>query len=231
MEKMKVCIVDDHALFRRGVAEIIGQADGYQLIGEYVSGLDFLENFPQLLLDVLLLDVQMPHLSGLEVLKEIRKTNQQLKIVLLTACEDEDVIIDAIRYGANGFLPKDTLPDVILFNLAQVIQGQTVLHEQGINVLARQIRIHQGSKPEQLATQNTAQHVLLSEITDRERQTLHLIAKGLNNKLIARELGISDGTVKVYVKNLLRKLNVHSRLELSVWVHQNIKLTHFDCHA
>lgn len=220
----KVSIVDDHALFRRGVADIIRQEQGYVVLAEYASGADFLQDLPEQYPDVLLLDLQMPNESGLEILKHIRQTDQELKVIILTACEDEQVVIDAIQLGANGFLPKDTLPEVILQKLQDVLDGQIILHGQGVSILARQVRHTQSQLSEAESWQIDQQEQQdLADMTVRERETLLLIAKGLNNKLIARELGISDGTVKVYVKSLLRKLNVHSRLELSVWAHQHLK--------
>ncbi len=208
----KVSIVDDHALFRRGVADIIRQEQGYVVLAEYASGADFLQDLPEQYPDVVLLDLQMPNESGLEILKHIRQTDQELKVIILTACEDEQVVIDAIQLGANGFLPKDTLPEVILQKLHDVLDGQIILHGQGVNILARQVRRVQPQLSETESWEIDQQEQQdLADMTAREKETLLLIAKGLNNKLIARELGISDGTVKVYVKSLLRKLSVHSR--------------------
>jgi len=225
----KVSVVDDHALFRRGLVDILRQSGEYEMIAEYSSGKLFLESmqigsYPELLL----LDVHMPDESGLSILKKIRQINQEIKVVVLTACEDDDIILDAIQSGANGFLPKDTLPEMMITHLREVLKGQTVLHGDGITLLARLLRqIPQHTQSPLYIQQHQKleeQSQLLSDMTAREQETLLLIAKGLNNKLIARELGISDGTVKVYVKSLLRKLNLHSRLELSVWAHQHLKI-------
>ncbi|WP_180114100.1 response regulator [Acinetobacter sp. YH12063] len=233
MNKFAVSIVDDHALFRRGVADIIRQSADFQVQKEYSSGLDFLNELPHADIDVLLLDVQMPEITGIEVLKQIREKQAHFKVIILTASLEDSIVLDAIRYGANGFLPKDTLPEDILLKLQQVMQGEIVLHANGIHVLAEQFR-HSAPLTVVQPLDKTVletQRKLLLEMTQREQETLRLIAKGLNNKLIARELGISDGTVKVYVKNLLRKLSVHSRLELSVWVHQHLNSSDFEIHS
>jgi two-component system, NarL family, nitrate/nitrite response regulator NarL len=228
MNKFTVSIVDDHALFRRGVADIIRQSGQFKMNKEYAGGLDFLSEWQSNEIDILLLDVQMPEISGIEVLKQIRELNVPFKVIILSASIEDAIVLDAIRYGAHGFLPKDTLPEDILLKLNQVMQGQIVLHANGIQILAEQLRHSSlsGGLALKQDLEPLQQQKMLAEMTPREQETLRLIAKGLNNKLIARELGISDGTVKVYVKNLLRKLNVHSRLELSVWVHRN--LTHGD---
>lgn len=225
----KVSIVDDHALFRRGVAELLQLSGQYQILAQYSSGQALLEDIQYHYPDLLLLDLQMPNESGIDILNTIREHDQQLRIVMLTASDDDQQIIEAMRLGANGFLSKDTAPDEILLRLHQVLHGQTALNQHGINVLAQQIRqqpVIKNVSDLDRPIQGNSNHELrvLQEITQREKETLLLIARGLNNKLIARQLGISDGTVKVYVKNLLRKLNLHSRLELSVWTHQHLNL-------
>lgn len=221
MPKIQVSIIDDHALFRRGVADIIRHSNDFELLCEYSSGHDFLNEFTVRSPDILLLDIQMPFISGIEVLQGLAQ-QQKFKVVMLTACEDQHALFEALRYGAHGFLAKDTLPEVILDNLLQVYAGKTVLQERSIDLLTQQFRQGVTTQKFQSPPEISIEAYLFDEMTQREQETLSLIAKGLNNKLIARELGISDGTVKVYVKNLLRKLNLHSRLELSVWVHQNL---------
>ena len=227
MKPIRVSVVDDHALFRRGVADIIRGSCDFELLQEYSTGQAFLVSLSEQCPDILLLDIQMPVMSGIEVLKAIDVQQLSMKVVMLTACEDEDALLDALRYGAQGFLAKDTLPEIILEHLSQVNLGKTVLQERSVDILAAQFRQPMSSLTER-STNKPPQEHLFHEMTQREQETLCLVACGLNNKLIARELGISDGTVKVYVKNLLRKLNVHSRLELSVWVHQNLNQSVFD---
>ena len=228
MQPFNVIIVDDHALFRRGVADILQQSLHFRCQHEYANGMDFLADFTSHQTDLLLLDVQMPQINGIEILQKIRHMQPDLKVIMLTASLEQDVVLDAIRYGANGFLPKDTLPDDILAQLLQVMQGEMVLHSAGIHCLAEQVRHHMYEKAQPMQINKGLQSEQLAQMTPREQETLQLIAKGLNNKLIARQLGISDGTVKVYVKNLLRILHLHSRLELSVWVHQHLKTADFN---
>jgi two-component system, NarL family, nitrate/nitrite response regulator NarL len=222
MSLIQVSIVDDHALFRRGVADIIRHSDKFNLMNEYHSGENFINVYEDACPDILLLDIHMPEMSGIEVLKVLNTRHHNIRIVMLTACEEEEVLLEALSLGAHGFLAKDTLPHEILENLMQVNSGKTVLQEWSINVLANQFR---GMSSRAISSKNKGDRNFLDNITQREQETLKLIAEGLNNKLIARKLGISDGTVKVYVKNLLRKLSLHSRLELSVWAHKNLNLS------
>jgi len=213
--ELTVVVVDDHPLFRRGVVELLNDSEELTVIAEYDNGFTLLDNLEGNYPDILLLDLQMPDKSGLELLKQIRECDNELKIIIITACTDQDKLLEALRYGANGYLQKDTPPDEILNHLISVASGKIALNVDAITSLASHIR----ENHEEEASQSNE---TLAELTERERETLFFIAKGLNNKLIARELGISDGTVKVYVKNLLRKLDMHSRLELAAWAHKNL---------
>lgn len=211
---ISVVVVDDHPLFRRGVVELLNDSQQMKVVAEYDNALTLFDELATIAPDLLLLDLQMPEKSGLELLQQIREKDSELKVIIITACTDQDKLLEALRYGANGYLQKDTPPDEIIHHLINVMQGQVALNDTAVTSLAGHLHQRHQQQTEQA---NQA----LDEMTDRERQTLHHIAQGLNNKLIARELGISDGTVKVYVKNLLRKLNLHSRLELAAWSHKN----------
>jgi len=216
----KVIVVDDHPLFRRGVVDLLNGSRFFKVLADfssatlldaYLTELTLKETMP----DLLLLDLQMPDMSGLEALKQIKPKYQALKIVILTASDESSQLMDTIRYGADGYLMKDSEPEEIVNSLNSVVQGHVVMNAIAVDVLAHTLR----NRPEQVRLQGDN---AIESMTQRERQTLDLIVQGMNNKLIARELDISDGTVKVYVKNLLRKLNLHSRLELSAWAHANI---------
>jgi two-component system nitrate/nitrite response regulator NarL len=212
---LTVAVVDDHPLFRRGVVELLNDSQQMEVIAEYDNAFIFLDNLENSYPDILLLDLQMPDKSGLELLKQLRECDENLKIIIITACIEQDKMLEALKYGANGYLQKDTPPDEILNHLIAVSEGKVALNSDAVTSIASHLRNNRN-------TDSEPQNEALSDMTDRERETLCYIAKGLNNKLIARELGISDGTVKVYVKNLLRKLEMHSRLELAAWAHKNM---------
>jgi two-component system nitrate/nitrite response regulator NarL len=160
----------------------------------------------------------MPDMSGIEALKALRPQLTDTKIVMLTVSMDSQSLMEAISIGADGYLLKDTDSEQILDHLSAVLAGKIAIDESAVTLLAQGIRTQGQPAPTQREPENHED--ILNELTERERQTLELISKGLSNKLIARELGISDGTVKVYVKNLLRKLDLHSRLELAAWNHR-----------
>ncbi|MBR7888239.1 response regulator transcription factor [Marinomonas sp. A79] len=208
----QVVVVDDHPLFRRGIVALLNDSPAFRVIADFDNGHDFLDTMASLTIDLLLLDLHMPKLSGLVLLKEAKARNNALKVVIITASDDSNELFEAITSGADGYLLKDSDPDDILQKLESVILGNIAIDPAGVTMLARHIS---EAAPVLQTTSSTG------DLTERERQTLLLIAKGMSNKLIARELGISDGTVKVYVKNLLRKLNLGSRLALAAWAHKN----------
>lgn len=212
---INVVVVDDHPLFRRGVVELLNDSEKMQVVAEYDNAFELLDNLKRPYPDILLLDLQMPDKSGLELLKQLRAYEDQLKIIIITACTEQDKLLEALKYGANGYLQKDTPPDEILSHLLAVVEGKIALNVDALTSIASHLRQNH-------AEESYSSNEALADMTEREKETLFYIAKGLNNKLIARELGISDGTVKVYVKNLLRKLDMHSRLELAAWAHKNL---------
>ena len=215
----KAIVVDDHPLFRRGVVELLNESADFEVIKSFGSAVDFINCTPLIHPDLLLLDLQMPDMSGIEALKQLRNELVSTKIVMLTVSTDTQSLMDAISIGADGYLLKDTDPEQILRQLKSVMEGKIAITESGVTLLAQGIR-SQGQTP-QSTPEPAFQEDMLNDMTEREKQTLELISQGLSNKLIGRQLGISDGTVKVYVKNLLRKLGLHSRLELAAWNHKH----------
>jgi two-component system nitrate/nitrite response regulator NarL len=209
-----VIVVDDHPLFRRGVVELLNSSELFYVIDHFSSATRLKEFLAHTTPDLVLLDLQMPDMSGLDALKQLKPLYENLKIVILTASDENEQVLETIRSGADGYLMKDSEPEEILAHLQRVLEGQISMNDAVVDALAHTLR--------EVSTHISPTNTLIEGITEREQQTLKLIAQGMNNKLIARELGISDGTVKVYVKNLLRKLNLHSRLELAAWSHSNI---------
>lgn len=237
----RVIVVDDHPLFRRGMVQLLNDSDDFNVVADFDNGSELLANLRQLSPQMLLLDLNMPRHSGIELLQQVRQAELPVRVVVITASEHSNDLFDALACGADGYLMKDTAPEDMLDRLRSALTGQVALNDDSVTLLAHALR--QGQTPVSADTPRYGLPPLLADsqrlrafehdqnntvpyhddpdLTARERQTLSLISQGLNNKLIARELGISDGTVKVYVKSLLRKLNLHSRLELAAWVHQH----------
>jgi two-component system nitrate/nitrite response regulator NarL len=203
---MRVLLIDDHALFRIGLRELL-ERRGIQVldaVGECDEGIRRVtETAP----DVVLLDMRMPKASGLDVLRRLRAADQTMPVAMLTTSDEESDLIESLQAGAQGYLLKDMEPDELISALGQIVGGQTVVAKELTGALAKAVK---GDAPA------VDPKPAFSDLTPRERQILRHLAEGQSNKAIGRELGISDGTVKLHVKAILRKLNVHSRVEAAV---------------
>ena len=203
---LRVLIIDDHTLFRMGLQELL-ERRGIEVVGSAGDGGHGCALTRELNPDVVLLDVRMPDMDGHQVLQEIRSDGLSVPVVMLTTSQEETDLLRSLRSGAQGYLLKDADPDQLIDSLREILAGHTVVAPDMTGVLARVV---QGEPPvERKVTR-------FSELTPRERQILCHLAEGQSNKVIARELGISDGTVKLHVKSILRKLQVHSRVEAAV---------------
>ncbi|EGL53471.1 MAG: two-component system response regulator NarL [Pseudomonadota bacterium] len=207
---IRILIIDDHPLFRKGVGQIISDEPNFEVVGEAASGLEGIELAQQLNPDLVLLDLNMKGIDGLETLRRLKQMDLKSRYVVLTVSDAEEDLLEALKSGADGYLLKDMEPEDLRSNLVKAALGVTVLQDSLTEVLKKAL-----IEPD---TRTTASDVSL---TDRETEILDCLAEGMNNKNIARKLGISDTTVKVHIKNILRKLNLTSRLEAAVWRHQN----------
>jgi len=202
----RILIIDDHPLFRKGVAQLIAMAPHLQVMGEASNGEQGVAMAKALDPDMILLDLHMTGMGGIETLKAIRDADLDCRVVILTVSDNADDLVAAIRSGADGYLLKDMEPEDLLTAIDDALNGRTVIGERLNGLLARAIREEATAKQRDTAT-----------LTDREKEILQGLAQGLSNKLIARNLDITEATVKVHVKNLLKKLGFHSRLEAAVW--------------
>jgi two-component system nitrate/nitrite response regulator NarL len=203
---MRVIIIDDHALFRDGLKGLLEQRN-IDVAGVAADGNEGIELANEIRPDVILLDLRMPNMGGLDVLPILRKDLPTTPVVMLTTSNDESDLIRALRTGAQGYLLKDMEPDELVSALRDIEKGKNVVAADLTDALARMV---QGE------TTLDDDDGPFSDLTPRETEILCLLAEGQSNKLIARNLGISDGTVKLHVKAILRKLNIHSRVEAAV---------------
>ena len=202
---MQVLLIDDHTLFRLGLKGLL-ERSGID-VAAASTGENGLRLARELQPDVILLDMRMPNMDGLEVLKALREQGVNSPITMLTTSTDENDLVRTLRSGAQGYLLKDMDPKDLVAALQKIKDGETVVAPQLADTLARALQ----KKP---AVSNPI--TPLSELTPREREIISHLAEGQSNKAIARDLGISDGTVKLHVKAILRKLNVRSRVEAAV---------------
>jgi len=203
-----VLVIDDHPLFRKGVADLIGMEPALSLVGEAADGESGVRLAHRLQPDMILLDLNMKGMDGIETLRRLRaEADLDVRIVMLTVSDNETDVLDALRAGADGYLLKDMEPEEILGSLREAVLGHLVISPHLTELLARALRDAQGPR-----------HPDQADLTPRERQILGLLAKGWSNKLIARELDVAVGTVKVHVKHILKKLGLKTRVEAAVWV-------------
>jgi two-component system nitrate/nitrite response regulator NarL len=204
---MRVLLVDDHALFRIGLEGLL-ERRGIEVVAAVGNGHEGLRLAKELSPDVILLDMRMPDMDGLEVLRRLRESALAMPIVMLTTSGEERDLLASLRSGAQGYLLKDMEPDELVAALREIAAGKTVVAPDLTEVLISAVK--GTSSPE-------ARRTPLSELTPREQEILCHLAEGRSNKVIAKQLGISDGTVKLHVKAILRKLGVHSRVEAAVF--------------
>ncbi len=203
---MRVLIIDDHALFRVGLQGLLEQR-GIEVADAVASGIEGIQRAEELKPDIVLLDLRMPDMGGLEVLQKLRENESAIPVVMLTTSNEETDLIKSLRSGAQGYLLKDMEPDELVSALRDIENGKNVVAQDLTDALARMV---QGD------TNVVDEEGPFSDLTPREMEILCLLAEGQSNKLIARNLGISDGTVKLHVKAILRKLGIHSRVEAAV---------------
>ena len=208
--RTRVIVIDDHPLFRKGVADLIDMAPGLELVGEAADGESGLRVARDAGPDLVLLDLNMKGLDGIGTLRRLRELDQDVRVVMLTVSDSEEDVVAALRAGADGYLLKDMEPEDILEALERATQGRMVLSERLTELIARALR--EEARPAGIDD---------ARLTAREREILALLGKGYSNKLVARDLNLSVGTVKVHVKHILKKLRLRTRVEAAVWAVQN----------
>ncbi|MDE1989848.1 MAG: two-component system response regulator NarL [Betaproteobacteria bacterium] len=206
-----VLVIDDHPLFRKGVLQLLAAAKTLTPVGEAESGEAGIDKALALEPDLILLDLNMKgRLDGIATLEQLRAREVESRIVILTVSDDANDLVAAIRAGADGYLLKDTEPETMLRQLESALFGQTVISDGLASLLATALR-----------QESVVETRSRTDLTERETMILACLAQGLSNKLIARELDIMESTVKVHIRNLLKKLKFHSRLEAAVWAVSN----------
>jgi len=201
-----ILLVDDHPLLRKGVAQLINLEADLNVIAEASNGEDALKVATALKPDLILLDLNMRGMSGIETLRALKVAEIPSKVVVFTVSDDDEDIINVIKQGADGYILKDSEPEILLNYIRMAAKGEMALSPKLTQILAKAVQ--QDNNPKQF---------ILDQLTDRELDILKLISLGDSNKVIARKLDISEGTVKVHVKHLLKKMALRSRVEAAVW--------------
>lgn len=202
IKRIRVLIVDDHAIVREGLYTLLAEEDEFEVVGEATRGTEALTLVPALQPDVVLMDLVMPEMDGIETIRRLQQMKVQCNILVLTSFGEDQRVRDAIQAGAIGYLLKDILKADLLRAIRAAARGEPTLHPEAQRVLMRQA---------------TAPVSLLGDLTERELDVLRLIAQGRSNKEIAARLHLTEGTVKGYVSTILDKLEVEDRTQAALY--------------
>ncbi|OGO38459.1 MAG: DNA-binding response regulator [Chloroflexi bacterium RBG_16_56_8] len=208
MKVISVLLVDDHTLFRQGLASVLKDRPNYQVVGHAANGLEAIDLARQLMPDLILMDVHMPVLNGLEATRQIKREMPDVRIVMLTMSEDDQNLFEAIKSGAQGYLLKNTAADELFRFMEGVLEGEASVS----GVMAAKM-LGEFRKPKTISSEVTGNE----QLTDREREVLSHVAEGLSNREIAANLQISENTIKKHLRNILAKLQLENRVQAALY--------------
>jgi two-component system nitrate/nitrite response regulator NarL len=198
-EVIRIVVVDDHALFRRGLVGLLSEMENFNVVGEASNGEEALGVIAKQAPDVVLLDINMPGMSGIETLRALQKQGLKSQVLMLTISQQEEDLLGAIRAGAQGYLLKNAEPETLQTTIKQVVAGKSVLAPE---VTAQVFRLVRSG---QLGSSNI--------LTEREVEVLRHLARGLTTSQTSAEMFISENTVKTHIRHILEKLEVNNRAE------------------
>ena len=213
MPIINILLIDDHALFRTGLRFLLEQEQNFNVVGEASDGLKGIKLAEQLRPDIVLLDLHMPTMNGRETLAQLLSSQPQLAVVILTVSENESDLTECMRLGARGYLLKNIESQFLLDSIYKAVDGESILSPEMTSKLISRLR-----KPAVATSENND---LIATLTQREKETLNWLAKGASNKVIANAMHVAESTVKVHVQNILRKLELHSRVQAAVFAIEN----------
>jgi len=210
MKPIRILIADDHALFREGVHAILKSVPDIEIVGEAGTGQEAIKLASDLVPDLILMDIQMPDLNGVEATQRILKTQPDVGIIIVTMLEDDDSLFSAMRAGARGYVLKGADKAEMLKSIRAVVEGEALF---GPAIAARLLNFFQGNRPR---SKDESYSIPFPELTDREREILACIARGDTNAEIAEGLSISLKTVRNHVSNIFTKLQVVNRAQAAI---------------
>lgn len=204
---IRILLVDDHTLFRSGMKALLQRQNDFAVIGEAADGLEGVKQAELLRPDAVLLDLDMPVMNGRDALAQILSSQPDLAVLMLTVSEDGDDLAECMKLGARGYLLKNIDADFLLASIRSAVDGDSVLSPEMTAKLVARLRAP--ARPAPAREEDS--------LTPRERETLTWLARGASNKEIARAMDLAESTIKVHVQNILRKLDLHSRVQAAVY--------------
>src|SRR5208283_851527 len=220
---IRILIADDHPIVRDGLRKLLSLEDDFEIVAEASDGREVLDKVQELDPDVLLLDLRMPHLDGLAALQAVQQTNKRTRVIVLTASEDKNEFVQAMKLGCSGIVLKQTAPDLIVKSIRKVNAGEIWLDSHTTAAVMRQFQTGQESSG---SGQGGGKGRERSPLSSREREIVALVAQGYKNKEMAEKMFISEQTVKNHLHNIFDKLGVSDRLELALYaIHKGLHLT------
>jgi len=219
---VRILIADDHPIVRDGLKKLLLLEDDFEIVGEAADGREVLEKVQELDPDVLLLDLRMPNLDGLSALQALQQTNKRTRVIVLTASEDKNEFVQAMKLGCSGIVLKQTAPDLIVKSIRKVNAGEIWLDSHTTAAVMRQFQTGTESSGGAPGSKGRER----SPLSAREREIVALVAQGYKNKEMAEKMFISEQTVKNHRHNIFDKLGVSDRLELALYaIHKGLHLT------
>ncbi len=204
MSPVRIVVIDDHTLFRRGITALLARVPDFEVVGEAADGFEGIKAVAAGKPDVVLLDLHMPGLTGIEAMQAILRDNPGTHVVMLTVSEEAEDLMAALRAGALGYLLKNIDSDFLVESIRRAANGDSVMSPEMSGKLLRELRAGTDQTP-------------VPALSPREREIVGCLTRGASNKEIARELAIAESTVKIHVQHILRKLELASRVQVAVW--------------
>jgi two-component system, NarL family, nitrate/nitrite response regulator NarL len=217
---IRILIADDHPIVRDGLKKLLTLEDDFDIVGEAADGCEVLDKVQELDPDVLLLDLRMPNLDGLSALQTLQQTNKRTRVIILTASEDKNEFVQAMKLGCSGIVLKQTAPELIVKSIRKVHGGEIWLDSHTTAAVMRQF-----AAPGEIGGTSASKGRERSPLSHREREIVQLVAQGYKNKEMAEKMFISEQTVKNHLHNIFDKLGVSDRLELALYaIHKGLHL-------
>lgn len=215
---IKILIADDHALLRQGIRKVLELEEDFQVIGEAGDGEEAVENTAALVPEILLLDINMPKINGLEVIKRVRERQPKVKIIVLTIHDDENYVMEVIKAGAVGYLLKDIEPGMLVMAIRTVHKGESFIYPTLAKKLFGEINRQHERNLEAVKVMERSKEERLSY---REIEVLEMVCKGLSNQEVAKQLFLSEKTVKNHLTSIFRKIGVSDRTQAVLYAIRN----------